>query len=289
MNPDFRRGLSNAFMTDLRKGTTAPMLDACRAKGLDVRLRAEYLNAYSAGRAVMKLMKQRSGTTLQVHHKYLHAQAFKAAPRRTQGDYVLLSVTPALAAQFAGELDRIIEASHKHRHVEELSEERLLLDNAGGGPFQAIDRQVGVPGTRSYVDVVGVLEGRRPSLVLVELKRDLDNRIQEVAVQVARYLEIFSPEGKGLRPDIAKSLRLVASQLKELGFAAPAAAAFEPGMPVLGLVALVRYNPKSELLGRAHASAATLQQPVWLWSALDETRLQIPAQAQWTRMGNAPP
>jgi hypothetical protein len=203
------------------------------------------------------------------------------------GDAVVLPVTPLFASQFRDELDRVMGAATAHVLVEERSEARFLNQNVGDGPFFCVDRQVGVPGTRSYVDVVGVLDGGSPSLVLVELKRDLDKRIQEVPAQVDRYLEIFSPGGAGLRDDIARSLGRVSTQLRQLGFVAPLASSFETGMPVLGLVVLVRYNRRSQLLARAHASAGSLAHPVWLWVAEDDEALQLPRQEEWTRMGVA--
>lgn len=225
---------------------------------------------------------------LEIHRKYLRADAFPGVPRVARGDYAVFGVTPLLVSQFSDELVDVMRASAAHVGVEELSEEQLLRDNSGGGPLVCIDRQVGVPGTRSYVDVVGVLDGEHPSIVLVELKRDLDNRIQDVPAQVARYLAIFSPEGRGLRADVASSLRQVASQLGQLGFPAPPPSVFGAGMPVLGLVVLVRYNSRSALLARAHDLAARLPQPVWLWNAEDEHQLRVPPQEAWTRMGPSP-
>jgi hypothetical protein len=282
----FDRGLSADFFAELTTGNSAALLAVCRQAGFDVRLRDDYLNAYAAGRSVARLAWRR-GVHLEIHRKYLHDDAFPGVRRIARGDYAVFGVTPRLIAQFADQLVQIKRASEDHVRVEERSEERLLRDNAGGGPFVCVDRQVGVPGTRRYVDVVGVLGGDRPSLVLVELKRDLDNRIQEVPAQVARYLEIFSPEGRGLRADVATSLSRVASQLGQLGFPAPTPAVFEAGMPVLGLVVLVRYNPRSELLARAHVLAAGLPQPVWLWDAADDQRLRLPEQREWIRMGAA--
>jgi len=288
MSGVFNRGLCADFFAELTTGKSAAMLQVCRHAGFDVRLRDDYLNAYAAGRSVAKLAWRR-GVHLEVHRKYLRADAFPGVPRLERGDYATFGVTPLLIAQFADELVQIKRASEAHVRVEELSEERLLRDNAGGGPFVCVDRQVGVPGTRSYVDVVGVLDGERPSMVLVELKRDLDNRIQEVPAQVARYLGIFSPNGSGLRADVATSLARVAAQLRAFGFAAPPPSVFVAGMPVLGLVVLVRYNARSALLARAQTLAAGLAQPVWLWNAEDDQRLQVPRQAEWSRMGAVPP
>lgn len=289
MSGVFDRGLCAEFLDDLKCGVSAPLLDACRDAGLDVRLRDDYLTAYSVGRAVTTLRWHRSGVRFEVHRKYLSAEAFRGVARRVRGDTVVFPVTDDFAARFPVELPGLLHEAAEYVKVEELCEATFLSQNAGDGPFACVDRQVGVPGTRSYVDVVGVLDGERSALVLVELKRDLDNRIQTVPSQVARYLEIFSPGGEGLREDVARSFGVVASQLRDLGFAAPDPGAFDVGMPVLGLVVLVRYNPRSELLERAHRAAGDLAHPVWLWNAEDDEQLQVPPRPTWVRMGRPPP
>lgn len=285
MSVSFNRGLEPSHVADLQSGVTAPILAACRAARLDVRLRERRLTAYHAGRAVVTLRWPQGVATLDVHHKYVDPDGLPGHTRASSGDDVSVRITPELAARFPAELARLMANAGRYVHHEERCEEQLLRDNAGSGPFVALDRQVGIPGTRSFVDVVGVLDGPRPSLVLVELKRDLDNRIQEVPEQVSRYLGFFSPGGRGLREDVARSLATVAGQLTELGFPTPPPASIRPGMPVLGLVVLVRYNPRSQLLGRAQVVAGGLAHPIWLWIPEQEDKLAIPAQDQWTRMG----
>ncbi len=287
MSGGFDRGLSEPFFDDLRSGASAPVLEACRAAGLDVRLRDDYLSAYLDGRAVTTLVWRRREVRCVVHRKYLRDDAFQGERRIVEGDYVRFTVTPGFAAAFAAELPALLATAAAYTKVEERSEATFLRQNAGGGPFVCVDRQSGVPGTRSFVDVVGVLEGDRPALVLVELKRDLDNRIQEVPAQVDRYLEIFSPGGSGLREDVARAYGVVATQLLALGFPAPPATSFEVGMPVLGLVVLVRYNPRSALLQRAHACADALSHSIWLWVAEREDALALPPRDRWLRMGVA--
>ena len=221
MSGTFDRGLSAAFFEDLKSGVSAPVLEACRVAGLDVRLRDDYLTAYSAGRAIATLSWRRGVVQFQVHRKYLSRDAFRNIKRIESRDKVIFSVTAPFAALFPTELPGLIQSASEYMKVEEQSEATFLAQNAGDGPLVCVDRQVGVPGTRSYVDVVGVLGGERSALVLVELKRDLDNRIQEVPAQVERYMEIFSPGGGGLREDVARSFGVVASQLLESGLSRP--------------------------------------------------------------------
>lgn len=284
MSALFNRVLRPEALADLQTGLTAPVLAACRAAGLDLRIREHRLTAYHVGRAVVTVRWPPAGPTLEVHHKYVQAEDLPGSTRPQSGDYVTVPLTQGLADRFPTVLARWMANADRYVHHEERCEEQLLRDNAGGGPFVALDRQVGIPGTRSYVDVVGVLDGPQPSLVLVELKRDLDNRIQEVPAQVDRYVGFFSPGGKGLREDVARPLRQMAEQLEVLGVPVPKPASIEAGMPVLGLVVLVRYNPRSKLLGRAHELADRLTHPIWLWIAEKEDVLAVPPHDCWTRM-----
>lgn len=280
----FARGLSPTFVADLLHGTSAPVLAACRAAGLDVRLRENYWNAYDAGRSVAKIAWAGGAARLVVHRKYLHTDAFPGVKRTAKKDYVYLPVVDRLARQFDAELPRLRLQAAGYARTEERDEVRLLRDNDGDVPVSTIDRQVQVPGTRRTLDVVGVTTSGTPTLALVEIKRDRDNRIQQVPVQLARYLDIFVGAGGGLRADIASSLALVAGQLAELGFAAPSPSRFHAGMPVVGLVVLVRYDPSSDLLNRANRAARNLAHPIWCWRPHDHTRLRLPPPEEWVRM-----
>lgn len=281
---DFARGLSRTFVGDLLRGTSAPVLAACREAGLDVRLRENYWNAYDAGRSVAKVVWVGGAARLTVNRKYLHTGAFPGVMRAVRGHYVHLPVIDRLALQFRGELPRLRLLASAHAGTEERDEFRLLNDNRSDTPIATIDRQVQVPGTRQTLDIVGVTTTGTPTLVLVEIKRDLDNRIQHVPTQLAGYLDVFVRAGGGLRADIASSLALVAGQLAELGFPAPSPSRFHAGMPVVGLVVLVRYDPSSGLLDRAHRDARNLAHPIWCWLPDDGSRLRLPPPEEWVRM-----
>ncbi len=286
MGVSFNRGLEPSHLADLQTGVTAPILAACRAARLDVRLRERRLTGYFAGRAVVTLRWPQGLATLDVDHKYVDPGGLPGHTRSSSGDDVSVRITPELVARFPAELARLMANAGRYAHHDERCEQQFLRENAGNGAFVAIDRQVGIPGTRSIVDVVGVVDGARPSLVIVELKRDLDNSIEETPALVSRYLSYFSPGGRGLRDDVARSLTTVAEQLTALGFPTPPPAAIGAGMPVLGLVVLVRHNPRSQLLGRAKVSADALAHPIWLWIPEKEDDLAIPSQDRWTRMGS---
>ena len=72
-------------------------------------------------------------------------------------------------------------------------------------------------------------------LVMIEVKRYPDNRIQDVPPQLHEYLEIFDLARKGLAADVARSYRKVCEQLRALGLAAPDPSLVAAGMPVKGL------------------------------------------------------
>ena len=55
-------------------------------------------------------------------------------------------------------------------------------------------------------------------------------------------------------------------------------------MPVIGLVIVSHYNPRSKLLSRAHRLAEELEQPIYLWEA-GSGEFAIPPPARWLRMG----
>ena len=113
----------------------------------------------------------------------------------------------------------------------------------------------------------------------LELKRDLDSRIQHVPVQLARYLDMLDPDGRGLREDVAESYRQVCEQLRALGRSAPDPSLIQPGMEVIGLVALANYNPKSALLGRALEKAGKLERRIYF--CFLGTNGIVPAPSRW--------
>ena len=172
----------------------------------------------------------------------------------------------------------------KHVGHEENVELRLLQRNDGAADVCCFDRQVQVPGTRRTVDIVALTSKGAPALVAIEVKRYPDNRIQEVPGQLHEYLEILDPDRKGLRDDVAESYRTVCSQLRRLEQPAPDPGRVTAGMSVLGLVIVSGYNPRSNLLPRAHRLAANLERPIYLWEP-GSGEFAVPPPARWLRMG----
>ena len=160
-------------------------------------------------------------------------------------------------------------------------EPRCVEANLEGTPLLVIDRQIVNGRPLIKLDILAVAPGTGDAtLVAVELKRDLDNRIQDVPKQALKYVEMLDPDGLGLRADIAASYGDVCRQLRMLGFNACDPALVQPGMRVVGLVALADYNERSRLLGRARENASRLDRPI-RFCRLDGDQLTLPPESEW--------
>ncbi len=276
----FDRGLREPFFTQLRSGHCRPLLDALVARGLDVRLRGNYLNAYDDGQSIAKVSGSRTLPKLELHRAYLPAglEGF-----RGRGTYPWIRCTTESIARFVAALPDICALALAHGKTEDKVERAFIDANADGTPLVCLDRQIKQSGIGHKLDVVAVMEQPR-RFVVVEIKVGGDNRIQRVPRQTLDYMELMDPDGTGLRVDVAASYRRVARQLLDLGLHAPDPGWIEPGMPVLGLVLLHRNNPRSKLLARAHAQARMLPRPIYLWQT--EEDLRVPVLGRWTRMGS---
>jgi hypothetical protein len=72
----------------------------------------------------------------------------------------------------------------------------------------------------------------------------------------------------------------VCRQLGALGFPTCAPEQVSPGMPVVGVVALASYNPRSQLLRRAVRAARQLERPIRFCHVAGE-RPVLPPAAAW--------
>ena len=182
---DFQRGLSDTLLRDLLHGPSGTVLRACRDTGLDVRLRDNYLNLYFRGRSLARICGRRRGPAkLKIHHKYVVANRIGDRAGRRGKDYCDFDVDAAFAEVYAGHIDAMIERARRYVGPEEDVELRLLERNGSTATVCCFDRQVQVPGTRRTLDLVGLLAGRVPALVAIEVKRYPDRRIQEVPRQL---------------------------------------------------------------------------------------------------------
>lgn len=279
----FNRGLSQQLLDDLREGPSSIILAACIERGLDVRLRDNYVNVYFRGRSVACLRGRRGRPVLlEVHNKYLDGGVIGPRRGRSGEYYCAFDVDAGLAEAYAGNIDGLVDRARAFVGAEEGVEESLLRANGGTSAVFCFDRQVQVPGIRRRLDLMG-LRTDGSAMVAIEVKRYPDPRIQDVPSQLHGYLETFDPDDNGLRADVADSYRTVCRQLRELGLPAPDPAMVAEGMPVEGLVVLADNNARSQLLPRAHAQAQGLDRPIWLWEPREA--FAIPAKAEWVQMG----
>ena len=100
----FDRGLREPFFTQVRSGHCRPLLDALVARGLDVRLRGNYLNAYDDGQSIAKVSGSRTLPKLELHRAYLPAglEGF-----RGRGTYPWIRCTTESIARFVAALPDI--------------------------------------------------------------------------------------------------------------------------------------------------------------------------------------
>lgn len=275
MSPAFARGLGDDLFRRLKTGDAAPLLEAGRSAGLDLRLRDDYLNLYAHGCSLLKLEAHaRQGPLLVVHRHYLDGETLAGlVPDDPRGDYPKWRLDARSVRAWSAHLPVMLRRAEARAGAEERWEHAVLSTR----PQAFVDRQAQVPGIRRRADLVGVLPlAGRPTLVVAELKAGLNNDIQHAGSQLAGYLDVLAPGGR-VRGDVARSYAVVAAQLRALGAPAPEPGAIRPGMPALGVLVLCDYNRRSELLARARASAATLAHDLRL--VLLDGAVQDPAAA----------
>jgi hypothetical protein len=255
------------------------VLDACTRAGCDIRLREDEVHAYYDGNRIAGLSLRGSTPRLEVHRKYL-VDGIRHA--KGAGRYVDLEVHAAFVEVWRDAVAEVIrKAKGTRRNPEGEWEHRLIRANGASRPVQILDRQVQLPGLRGKLDLLGVLhrEAGGIELAAIELKHRLNNDIQDVPEQLARYVNMLQENGHGLRGDIAAAYQKVATQMRDLCLDAPAAEDIAEGMPVKGLVVLAEYNPRSELLDRARRAASKVPFPLY-FTTIAKTPV-LPAAEQW--------
>jgi hypothetical protein len=278
---EFARGLSPELMGAFDKGLPLRgVLDACTRAGCDIRLREDEVHAYHDGNRVAGLSLRGSTPRLEVHRKYL-VDGIRHA--KGAGRYVHLEVGAAFVEVWRDAVAEVIKkAKGTRRNPEGEWEHRLIRANGASKPVQILDRQVQLPGLKNHrLDLLGVVhrEPGRTEIVAIELKQALNNDIQDVARQLARYVTMLQEDHGGLKRDIAAAYQTVARQMRYLGLDAAATADIAAGMPVRGLVVLAAYNDRSELLDRARRAASKVPLPLY-YTILAKTT-ELPAAELW--------
>ncbi len=258
----FRRGLSSEFLEWLGSSTGRRLLGLFDRFQLDVRLRNNYFNAYRAQSSLARVKWQmRKGIPrVEIDRAYLERSRLLVDGSKIQK----FDVSDQFLELYGRELPRIRSTVDKqYASPEGEWEAKCVSANLDRPTLQIVDRQIVNSSPPLRLDVLAVsTEGDRPAILATELKRDLDSRIQHVPAQLARYLDMLDPGGRGLREDVASSYRLVCEQLRAIGRSAPDPDLIRAGMDVVGLVALANYNPKSALLGRALETAGSLERRI---------------------------
>lgn len=282
-SPPFSRGLSDELLAWLFSDVGQQLRGAFAEHKLDVRIRGEYLNAYRANCSVAKVGWRRRDrqAELRIHRKFLVDTPLLLGGQAGGGNYVTLPATVEGIETYRSSLRTILHTVDDYIGEEGRWEQRCVAANLDGTPLLVIDRQIvnGRPPVK--LDMLAVApDASGSSLVAVELKRDLDNRIQHVAEQTLKYVRMLDPAGEGLRADIAASYQTVCGQLRALGLKACAPELVRPRMRVVGLVALAAYDERSTLLKRALESAGRLDRPI-RFCRIDQDRLTLPAESNW--------
>jgi len=283
----FHRGLKDEMFDWLQTGLGKELVDLFKDRKLDVRLRDNYLNAYAAQCSLAKVQwSNRTGASLTIHKKYFPGSPLAPQPNlnRDGNPYARFAVTPRLVEAYAEALctiQKVVAAGYVK--PEGKWEEDCSNANLEGTSLLVIDRQIvsGKPAARLDLLAIGSSDSG-PFMVAVEMKRDVDNRIQEVPEQTAKYLRMLDPHGTGLRADVAESYRDVCRQLRALGLPAPDPCLVKEGMRVEGLVAIANYNRKSELLQRAFDLALGLDRDI-RFCQISDTDLILPPEKKWIR------
>ena len=286
----FRRGLRDGLFDWLQTGPGKDLVDLFKDRKLDVRLRDNYLNAYDAQCSLAKVQwSDGAGPSLVIHKAYLQESLDSPLAREPnlstpKNPYLKFAVTPRLVEAYAEALPAIQKlVATDYVKPEGKWEEECSNANLEGTSLLAIDRQIvsGKPAARLDLLAIGGSDSG-PFLVAVEMKRDVDNRIQEVPEQTAKYLRMLDPYGTGLRADVAESYRDVCRQLRALGFPAPDPCLVKEGMRVEGLVAIANYNDRSELLQRAFDQALRLDREI-RFCRISDADLILPPEEKWIR------
>jgi hypothetical protein len=255
----FQRGLSPQLEQALIGGTLRPVLTACRAHDLDLRIRKDGFNVYEGGCSVLRVTRgPRVGIRLEVHRKYLGgvppgwSAASTYAGRRADAPGV---------ADWIARLAGIRQAARRLAGREGPWEGRLIRSLVGSSVV-VLDRQVQLPGRRPRADVVAIADDATgPRFLIIEVKCYPDPSIQRVPGQLDEYRQCLALGGR-LKPDVADSYQLVSAQLQRLGLPAPAPTDIQPGMPVDVAAVVFDYKPLSKLIPRARTASSALGYPV---------------------------
>lgn|GEM_PF-2130940 len=275
----FRRWLSDDFMTWLSGAAGRRLLALLGKYQTDVRLRDDSFNAYRAQSSVARVewWGRQQVPLIKIDPAYLVGTSLLSDDTARRG----FDVSDEFLDLYERHLRQITNTiDSEHASPGGLWEAKCVQANSGATPFHIVDRQVVNSQPPLRLDLLAFsVDPQQPAAIAIELKRDSDNRIQDVPDQLAAYLDVLDPGGEGLRADMADSYRRACEQLQTLGLGAPDPSLIHAGMDVVGIVALANYNTRSELLGRALEGAGRL--PRRINFCFLPANGAIPAASQW--------
>jgi len=252
----FARGLSDAFVENLKHGRYASLLQKVLSLGLDVQIREDYLDVYADGRCVISLEeKKRPPDSYQakIHRKFVVGASLGEFHKG--GEYNHYEASDTFVAAYLAQIEAILKNSSDYVKPEGKAEQDIIRASyMPKSPVIFFDRQIQAHDIRRKADLLGWgLSGDvQGKVLLTELKQGLDNRIQDLMDQMKEYLKLIAPKEKEgfMEENIFNSYQRVINQKLQLKIL-PSVLKFPPTPPpVECLFILYDYNEKSELLGR---------------------------------------
>jgi len=280
----FSRGLGPRFVSELKSGVFAPVLEAVKLLDCDIQIRESYLDIYSKGRCLLSLTHSQTQDRYRakIHQRYLQATPLQGLTMATSGNYVRIEANARFVSWHLNNLNLIWTSADITAKNEATVEESIIHSSwQAESPVVFIDRQVQIHGVRLRMDLLGLEQSNRfgKRVLLTEVKQGLDNRIQDLVKQTGEYYELIAPGGF-LRDDVLKSYQLVIEQKQELGLLSPRIHISSDQLPVECLLVLYNYNDRSQLLDRLRHKAKDCGLPLWL-VRLHKGSFAIPPQHNW--------
>jgi hypothetical protein len=282
----FARGLSEAFLGELKSGRFKGLLDAAKQTGLDVQVREHYIDIYAKGRGVLNLREvpTQRAYVAKTHVRFLVGVSLPCALGRN-GEYCLFDATHEFVESCLVNLPALIHNTQPYAKREATVEEEIIRASLlGNSPVAFVDRQIQTHGLRSKADLLGVARSGSAGgmVVLAELKVGLDGRIQEMMGKLEEYCQVFAPSGH-LRPDMVRAYRTVIAQKQVLGLLPEDVVPPDAGDQVQCLAVLSEYNAKSDLLRRLREAARGSRLSVMLVH-LARGQCLLPPAAEWEKL-----
>jgi hypothetical protein len=267
--------LSDELFVWLTRGIGRAFFEALKTHGLDLRLRDDCVAAFEGHGVVAKISwrARTQNARLEISNAYWTGGESKV---------IGMIATKDVLDRYLSALPQIRErVNDRHKSPEGRWESDIIRTNRESTPYVVLDRQISSGGRNKKLDVLAVSrDERRPGMIAVEIRRDVDNTLPETPARLLKHLVHLDPSREGLRWEIAASYSKACEQLAELGLPGPEASRISEHMEVEGLIALPRFHPASPYLDRALREAAKLDRKIW-FCKIDDENPRIPPHKEW--------